>query len=166
LDLGCNYGYYSFLVKRLGAEFVVGVDSDANAIDGCRLLAGLYRFSGMEFLARDFTGLALPSGFDSILLINFIGKKSLVRGIQPVLDICRRYARESVIISARCRYHIRRSLKVDPGQMRAKYGEQYVQGEWFDTELFLQNYLAADLVQLSPDYEDTTLKRTFLFRLF
>ena len=164
LDMGCNLGYYSFLARRSGAGTVLGLDIDPQAIRGCTLLAKLYQMDDIHFICTDFSGFTCSRRFDVVLLINFIGKKSLVKGIQPVLDVCRRYGGEAVIISARCRYHIRRSFGVEPGVMRKKYGGRYVQGEWFDTKLFLQEYLEADLVQLSPEYDDTTLKRTYLFR--
>lgn len=164
LDMGCNLGYYSFLAKRLGAGTVVGLDIDSQAIACCSLLSELYGMDDIHFSCIDFTGYTSDKLFDVVLLINFIGKKSLVKGIQPVLDICRRYAAEAVIVSARCLYHIQRSLEVTPEYMRNKYGKEYVQDEWFDTTLFLRDYLGANLTQLSPNYDDTTLKRSFLLQ--
>ena len=165
LDMGCNLGFYSFLAKRLGAGTVVGLDIDSQAICGCNLLSELYGMDDIHFSCMDFTGFTSDRPFDVVLLINFIGKKSLVKGIQPVLEICSRYAAEAVLVSARCRYHIQRSLGVTPEYMSKKYGEKYVQDEWFDTTLFLQDYLGANLIQLSPNYDDTTLKRSFLLQL-
>ncbi len=164
LDMGCNLGFYSFLAKRLGGGTVAGLDIDSRAIYGCSLLSELYGMDDIYFSCIDFCTFTSDRPFDVVLLINFIGKKSLVKGIQPVLDICRRYAAEAVIVSARCRYHIQRSLGVDLEYMRKKYGEKYVQGEWFNTTLFLQDYLGANLTQLSPNYDDTTLKRSFLLQ--
>jgi ribosomal protein L11 methyltransferase len=164
LDMGCNLGYYSFLAKTLGAGTVVGLDADPLAIQGCSLLSKLYREPDTRFICSDFLDFSSDRTFDVVLLINFIGKKSLVKGIQPILDVCRKYAENYVIVSARCRYHIRRSLGVGRERIAAQYGEKYVQGEWFDTMLFLQDYLGGNLTRLSPDYEDTTLKRTFLLQ--
>ncbi len=166
LDMGCNLGYYSFLAKTLGAGTVVGLDVDPTAIRGCSLLSKLYGTAETRFICTDFLEFSSASTFDVVLLINFIGKKSLVKGIQPILDVCRKYTGNSVIISARCRYHIRRSLGVSQDYMAAKYGAEYVHGEWFDTMLFLRNYLNSNITRLSPDYEDTTLKRTFLLQPF
>ena len=162
LDMGCNLGFYSFLAKRLGAGTVVGLDIDSQAILGCSLLSELYGMDDVHFSCIDFSTFTSDRPFDVVLLINFIGKKSLVKGIQPVLDICRRYAAEAIIVSARCRYHIQRSLGVKPEYISKKYGKKYVQDEWFNTTLFLQDYLGATLTQLSPNYDDTTLKRSFL----
>lgn len=164
LDLGCNLGYYSFLAKRLGAGTVVGLDIDSQAIRACRLLAELYSMDDIHFSCMDFTDFTSDKPFDVVLLINFIGKKSLVKGIQPVLDVCRLSSSKFIIISGRFRYHIQRNLGVDPKYLKKKYGDKYVQDEWFNTIHFLQDYLGTNLVQISPDYDDTTLKRSFLLQ--
>jgi len=165
LDLGCNFGYYSFLTKRLGAKSVVGVDIDEDAIAGCRLLTRLYDFSGMEFLACDFTKLALQQRFDCTLLINFIGKKSLCKGIVPILEIVLAHSRADIIISARPVYNIPHSLKVLPEQLVDLYGADYVRGDSFYLAEFLHDFFSdgRQLSIISPDYADQTLKRTLLF---
>jgi len=163
LDLGCNLGFYSFLAKRAGAATVHGLDIDPQAIELCTLLQKMYGLADMRFACLDFTGFASEQPFDLVLLINFIGKRSLVKGIQPILDVCQRCAGRDIVLSARCRYHIQRSLRVEPDYMRKKYGKKYVRDGWFDTFLFLQDYLGRDVRQLSPDFKDTTLKRTLLF---
>jgi ribosomal protein L11 methyltransferase len=163
LDLGCNLGFYSFLAKRAGAATVHGLDIDSQAIELSTLLQKMYGLTDMRFSCLDFTGFVSEQPFDLVLLINFIGKRSLVKGIQPILDVCQRCAGSSIILSARSRYHIRRSLKVEPAYMGKKYGKKYIRDSWFDTFLFLQDYLGATPLQLSPDFKDTTLKRTLLF---
>lgn len=167
LDLGCNFGYYSFLVKRLGAKYVVGVDVDEDAIEGCRLLTRLYDFSGMEFLTCDFTGLALGQRFDCILFINFIGKRSLGKGIAPILEVIRIHSRGDIILSARPLYNISRSLKAVPEQLVDLYGTDYIRGDSFFLAEFLQDFFGGQrrMSIISPDYADQTLKRTFLFSL-
>jgi len=167
LDLGCNFGYYSFLTKRLGAESVVGVDIDEDAIEGCRLLSRLYDFSGIEFLACDFTELALKQCFDCTLLINFIGKKSLCKGIVPILEIVRTHSRGDIILSARIVYNISRNLKVLPEQLVDLYGADYVRGDSFYLAEFLHDFFGEQrqMTIISPDYADRTRKRTLLFAL-
>ena len=166
LDLGCNLGFYSFLAKRAGAASVHGLDIDPQAIELCTLLQKMYGhgLADMRFSCLDFTRFVSEQPFDLVLLINFIGKRSLVKGIQPILDVCQRCAGNSIVLSTRCRYHVQRSLRVEPEYMRNKYGKKYVREGWFDTVLFLQDYLGADARQLSPDFKDTTLKRMLLFQ--
>ncbi len=165
LDLGCNFGFYSLLAKRQGAASVVGVDIDPNAILGCKLLARLYDYSGMEFLSCDFTGLALDPCFDCILLINFIGKKSICKGIVPILETVRTLSRGDILLSARPVYTIARSLQSSPEQLVGLYGADYIrEGSLYLAE-FLRDFFGDQWSSsiISPDYADQTLKRTFLF---
>jgi len=167
LDLGCNYGYYSFLAKRMGASSVVGIDIDEDAICGCRLLSCLYGLSGMEFQVCDFSRLALNTSFDCTLLINFIGKKSLCKGIVPILDIVRMHSRGDIVLSARLRYNIPRSLQVFPEHLVELYGAEYVREDSFSLVAFLRDFFGnqRQMTIISPNYADQTLKRTFLFAL-
>jgi SAM-dependent methyltransferase len=163
LDLGCNLGTYAFIAGRRGAVRVVGVDSDALPIRACGLLSELYGLEGMEFRCGDFIREPVTERFDIVQLINFIGRRSLVKGIQPLLDVCRNSAREQLILSIRRTYPIRRGLSVEPEQIITTYGSRYVKDGIFDAAAFVQEYLAVPFQQISPEYEDTTLKRTFLF---
>jgi len=165
LDIGCNLGMYSFLARRRGAASVVGMDSDPLAIRGCELLAQLYGLDRMQFCCADFTGLSSDLQYDVVQLINFIGRKSLVKGIQPMLNVCRLAARKTLVLSIRCEYPIQSGLGVSPAYMAEKYGTQYVDGNIFDAARFVQDYLNVDCCRISPDYDDKTLKRTFLFTL-
>jgi SAM-dependent methyltransferase len=56
LDLGCNFGFYSFLAKGLGAKRVLGVDSNARVIKGCELLKAIHKVQGVYF----HRGISLP----------------------------------------------------------------------------------------------------------
>ena len=163
LDLGCNLGTYSFLAKRRGAVTVVGMDIDPLAIRGCNLLTKLYGLESMQFICADFTNFDGNKTYDIVQLINFIGRRSLVKGIQPMLNVCRRSAREFLVLSIRCQYPIRNGLGVEPAYMEKKYGKKYVLGEIFDAATLVLDYFNMEYSQLSPDYEDKTLKRTFLF---
>lgn len=165
LDLGCNYGYYSFLAKRFGAESVVGIDIDSNGIAGCRLLARLYDFKNMDFQCSDFTRLTLNERFDCILLINFIGKRSVCKGIKQVLATVRTHARGEIILSARLEYDIVRNLQDLPERLVDLYGRQYVRENRLYLSRFLHDFFSDRwrMSIISPDYADKTLKRTFLF---
>jgi predicted nicotinamide N-methyase len=165
LDLGCNLGTYAFIAARHGAARVVGMDSDPLAIRGAGLLSKLYGMDNTEFVCTDFIDNPGDTVYDIVQLINFIGRRSLVKGIQPMLDVCRRLAREVLVLSIRCKYPIRRGLSVEPVHMEAVYGKKYVDGENFDAAAFVQDYLGLPYSRISPDYEDATLKRTFLFQL-
>ena len=49
VDLGCNFGFFTFQARRQGAAAVTGVDREPRVLDGCRLLQahfGGHRFGG------------------------------------------------------------------------------------------------------------------------
>jgi SAM-dependent methyltransferase len=70
LDIGCNAGYMSFACKRLGAAYVLGVDSNLGAstsfiaqAEFCREVFGL----DVEFREQPFFTLAPEQPFDVVL---------------------------------------------------------------------------------------------------
>jgi 2-polyprenyl-3-methyl-5-hydroxy-6-metoxy-1,4-benzoquinol methylase len=70
LDIGCNAGYMSFACKRLGAEYVLGIDDDSSAAGSfidqaefCRDVLGL----DVEFRRLSFLELTPERPFDVVL---------------------------------------------------------------------------------------------------
>jgi 2-polyprenyl-3-methyl-5-hydroxy-6-metoxy-1,4-benzoquinol methylase len=70
LDIGCNAGYMSFACKRLGAEYVLGIDDDSSAAGSfvdqaefCRDVLGL----DVEFRRLSFMELPPERPFDVVL---------------------------------------------------------------------------------------------------
>ena len=70
LDIGCNAGYMSFACKRLGAEYVLGIDDDSSATvsfirqaEFCRDVLGL----DVEFRRLSFMELEPKHPFDVVL---------------------------------------------------------------------------------------------------
>ena len=49
LDIGCNAGFYSMEMKRRGAAFVLGIDSDERYLDQGRLAAEALGYRDIEF---------------------------------------------------------------------------------------------------------------------
>lgn len=70
LDIGCNAGYMSFACKRLGAQYVLGIDDDSSALrsfveqaEFCRDVLEL----DVEFRRMSLLDLAPESPFDLVL---------------------------------------------------------------------------------------------------
>jgi 2-polyprenyl-3-methyl-5-hydroxy-6-metoxy-1,4-benzoquinol methylase len=70
LDIGCNAGYMSFAAKRLGAEYVLGIDANLGATrsfvdqaEFCRSVLGLE----VEFREQSFFDLEAPGQFTTVL---------------------------------------------------------------------------------------------------
>ncbi|MDP9293212.1 MAG: class I SAM-dependent methyltransferase, partial [Actinomycetota bacterium] len=70
LDIGCNAGYMSFEGKRLGAGYVLGVDSNLGAstsfIDQAEFCREILRLD-VEFREQSFFTLEAPVPFDLVL---------------------------------------------------------------------------------------------------
>ncbi|HTH27116.1 MAG TPA: TIGR04290 family methyltransferase [Sphingobium sp.] len=49
LDIGCNAGFYSFEMKRRGAEQVIGIDTDDRYLAQARFAASVLGFEDIEF---------------------------------------------------------------------------------------------------------------------
>jgi tRNA (mo5U34)-methyltransferase len=70
LDIGCNAGYMSFAAKRMGAEYVLGIDANLGAhtsfiaqAEFCRSVLGL----DVEFREQSFFDFDPPSAFHVVL---------------------------------------------------------------------------------------------------
>jgi SAM-dependent methyltransferase len=165
LDLGCNFGFYSFLAKRLGAKRVLGVDSNARVIKGCELLKAIHKIQGVSFHVGDFTASNLPGRFDIGMLINFLGKKMVAEGIKKVLDAVERHSLSTMIISARPYYRIPKHLGGNPERIIRQYTSTYVEGDKLQLISFIHDYFRErwDMSVISPDCDDHRTKKTLLF---
>jgi len=165
LDLGCNFGYYSFMIQRLGASRVLGVDIDPLVIRGCEILKTMRDARDVEFLTGDLFDLDLPGRYDIVMLINFIGKQLTRQGLQGVLDAVARHSKSHMIISIRHHYFLNKHLSGDVERMARLYAPAYIRNK----KLFLLDYVLDyfkdrwDAAVLSPEYEDQSVKRTILF---
>ena len=79
-DLGCNLGYFSFMVRRLGAARVLGLDCDQQIIRLAGQLASLHQLTDVEFRACDFLRQAPAAPCDMAMLIDFIGRQIISKG--------------------------------------------------------------------------------------
>jgi SAM-dependent methyltransferase len=164
LDMGCNFGYYSFLAARLGARRVVGVDLDERVIRGARLLAEIHRESRVDFRVDDFLRPDFSESFDLGLLVNFIGKQKAVKGIRPILDAVLRLCRQNVIITLRPSYKLKNHLNLAAQRAVDMYGAAFVRDGRLHLAEYVRNRVEPEwsMTLISPDHGDPTLKRTYL----
>ena len=165
LDIGCNFGYYSFLARDLGAGRVTGIDIDGRAIRGCRLLKDMYGADNVEFIEDDFTTANLAGPYDIGMLISFFGKEMIKIGIHPYLEAVERLSRDVMIISVRLFYRVSKHLGGDPDVVLRHYPASYLQGDHFRLIDFVTDFYKErwNVSVISPESEDTGLKRTVLF---
>ena len=165
LDLGCNFGFHSFLARRLGAASVVGVDRDEMAVSGARLLQEMKGYDRIEFLVRDFTSQPLDRTYDIVMLVNFIGKEMVSRGIAATLKAVEKHAGDVLLISARYSYRIAKHLGGDAERLHKIYPAQYFNRGYFHLVDYLRDFYNDNWNMSIITTEDAciSVKRTILF---
>ena len=134
VDLGCNFGYYTFFTRKAGAKRVLGIDIDGRIIKGCNLLKKLICIDGVSFLALD---ISKPNGvgrFDLGMMIDFIGKTMITTGIlKDFLSALERMSEAEMLLTVRPMYHVKKNLNGDFEGLREKYQGDYIRNNYFYT---------------------------------
>jgi SAM-dependent methyltransferase len=134
VDLGCNFGYYTFFVKKAGARRVLGIDIDKRMVRGCEILKDHYRIDGVSFLEWDITRWGEIGKFDMGMMIDFIGKTMVKTGLlKNFLSVLEKFSEKEMLLTLRRRYHLRKNLDGDIRFLKKKYSGYYIRGNFFYT---------------------------------
>jgi ribosomal protein L11 methyltransferase len=165
LDLGCNFGFYSFLAKRLGARKVVGLDIDDRVIKGCQLLKAMHAVQDVYFYTADLVNPDLYGKFDIGMLINYIGRNQVRKPITKVLDAVARVSLSTMIISLAYSYNIDKHLDGQAENLLRRYPPVYIRDGELHLIEFVRDYFRDNwfMSVISPEYEKLNDKRTLLF---
>ncbi len=146
-DLGCNLGYFSFMAARDGAAQVTGFDVDPLVVEGAALLAAMQGYGNVRFQVADFTAKPPRERFDLVLVIDFIGRGTIVKGrLDAVLDAAAACCREDMLFTLRPIYPLSDLTGGDPRALAARYGDAFVR----DGRFLLLDYVAARLPDFTP----------------
>lgn len=149
-DLGCNLGYFSFMAARGGATAVVGLDVDPLVVEAAGILALMQGYGNVRFQVSDFLNDPARETYDMVLVIDFIGRGTIVKGrLDAVLDAAAARAREKIVFTLRPVYPLTDLAGGTPEALAARYGADYVHGGRFH----LLDYAANRL----PDFTPTLL---------
>lgn len=133
IDLGCNFGAFSFLAARSGAAAVLGVDIDARIVRGCRLLKALYGLDNVAFIAADLRHIDRRQTHQVGMMIDFIGKQTITSGLLPVcLDVLEAVSTEAMLLSLRAVYRIDKHLGGQRRRLAALYPKAVSAGGRFE----------------------------------
>ena len=144
LDLGCNFGYYSFLARRAGARRVLGIDADARIIRGCEIIGMLNGVEGVTFRALDIIGAEGIGRFDIGLMIDLIGTQTIITGAaKALLDSLERLSGKEMVLTLRPRYHIGKKLGGDFQGLKEKYPGDYIRNNYFHAFQYVCNRFKA-----------------------
>jgi SAM-dependent methyltransferase len=132
VDLGCNFGYYTFLAARLGARKVVGIDINREIIRGCEILGAHFGLPNVEFRAVDFTKSDVGEIFDVGMMIDFIGKSTIKRfRLQGCLAALGRLSRSEMLLTLRPEYDIEGDLGMNLDEFGSGYPSKFIRNKRF-----------------------------------
>ena len=132
VDLGCNFGYYSFHVRNAGAREVLGIDIDEQIIRGCEILKALYDVDRVNFRPLDITKANGVGKFDIGIMIDIIGRDKIRTGVaMDFLSSLERMSQKEMLLTLRPRYHIEKKLETDIQSFREKYPVEYIRNSYF-----------------------------------
>ena len=122
VDIGCNFGAFSFMAARKGAGHVCGVDIDERIVRGCRILKQLLGYDNIDFMAADLRHLNTDRPFDLGMMIDFIGKTVIRDGfLTTCLDVIEAVSKHQMLFSVRPVYSISRHFDGDRRGLLAHY---------------------------------------------
>lgn len=128
VDLGCNFGFYSFYAAKKAAARVVGIDSNPDVIRGCRILARHHRNDNVEFRVADFIYDDVPGIYDIALMVDFIGKNVIRKEkLLPCMSRLMKLSRQCIFMSIIPEYDIHSVLRMAPDLVAERYGAPFVQ---------------------------------------
>jgi SAM-dependent methyltransferase len=162
VDVGCNFGFFTFEAKRLGAAEALGVDRDAPVLEGCRVLRRYFGAEGVEFAAFDIEEKScalLQRKFDLAMLVEFIGKGIVNAGkVAPALAFLECLSDKELILSVQKIYWINKDLQTTPEALSQFYPERYLKnGDFLLLEYVRDFYAPKWSMQLlsedGPSYE-------------
>lgn len=132
VDLGCNFGHFTFWAGEQGAASVLGIDIDPAVIRGCRILQELRGSTNVAFLAGDITSLNEVGPFDVAMMIDFIGKEGVRTGLLvDFLDSLERLAGREMLVTIRPLYRIDKHLGNDRQGLLARYPSRFIDNNTF-----------------------------------
>ena len=168
VDLGCNFGFFTFQASRRGAAHVLGVDCESRVLMGCELLKRHFGLPHVSFECHDLSDAASPllaRRFDIAMLVEFIGKTFVAENrVAPALAFLERLSQRELILSVQKIYWIRKELGTTPQRMREMYPSQYVDGGDFLLLDYVRDFFAPRwrMEALSPMADGYEKPRKFL----
>jgi len=168
VDLGCNFGFFTFQARRLGAAEAVGVDREARVLEGCELLMRHFDADRVSFACHDIDDPVcslLSRKFDIAMLVEFIGKTFVLENrVAPALAFLEQLSDRELIVSVQKIYWIHKELGTTPERLKEMYPADYVVGGDFLLLDYVRDFFAPRwrMEILSPMAEGYEKPRKFL----
>ncbi len=166
VDLGCNFGFFSFLAARLGAKQVTGMDYLPEIIEGATLLSSLYGHDNVMFRRFDIEEPETdPGKYDIAMLVDFFGKSNIRKQkIAPLLSFLQTLSDMELLLAFRPINRIKKDLKLSLNAFSKLYPQKYVTDGSFMLEAYVKDILF-DQWKMSPvsNWNGSFSKDKYLF---
>lgn len=128
IDLGCNFGYFSFLAAEGGAKHVTGIDSMPEAVEGATILADLQNRENVTFQTYNFENPDRQLGrFDMVMLVDFFGKSNIRKQkVRPIIEFMTSISAGELLFAIRPINRIREDLKMEIEHCKRLYPSAYI----------------------------------------
>jgi SAM-dependent methyltransferase len=166
VDIGCNFGHFTFLIKKHGAAHVTGIDKDALMIQGCNVLKRLFQYDGVSFLAADVINNCDIGKFDVGMLIDVIGKSIIKKGLlKGFLRVLQQVSKKEIILTVKPVYQMSKHFNNDYKNLEKEYSDQYIRNGNFYAIDFIHDRLCVkwQMKSLLPDGKKPYGKETYHF---
>jgi len=133
VDLGCNFGFFTFLAARQGAKHVTGLDYLPEVVEGSRHLAALLGYENVSFrtfnIEKPDTSIAQ---FDIAMLVDFFGKSNIRKQkINRLLNFLKSLSDTELVLAFRPINRIEKDLKLTSASFSRLYPAKYISGGLF-----------------------------------
>jgi predicted RNA methylase len=151
VDLGCNFGFFSFQAARLGAKHVTGLDYLPEIVKGASLLSSLYGYDNVVFRRFDIEEPETdPGKYDIAMLVDFFGKSNIRKQkIRPLLSFLQTLSDKELLLAFRPINRIEKDLKLSLDTFSKLYPQKYVTDGSFVLEAYVKDILF-DQWEMSP----------------
>lgn len=166
VDLGCGFGFFSFLAAKQGAAHVTGVDCVREIVDGATILADLHEHSNVQFREFNFEQPVGDLGvYDLAMLVDFFGKSNIrKKKVQAIVEFIKTLSHKELLFAVRPINRIKQDLKMTVSEFSALYPSQYIRDDSFFLLEYIDDILGDEWqLQAVSGYDGTFRKHKLLF---
>jgi len=166
VDLGCSFGYFTFLALECGAKHVTGVDALPAIVESAELLARMRNVSDCNFVTYNFEESTEKLGkFDMVMLVDFFGKSNIRKcKVKPIIEFMTSIAKKELLFAIRPINRIENDLKMTEESFSPLYPAHFVR----DGSFYLLEYIESLLgeswkIEAVSPYDGAFCKHKLLF---
>lgn len=166
IDMGCSFGFFTFLAADNGAHHVTGIDALPEIVESAQLLAKLRKYSNVSFRTYNFEVQDESLGlFDLVMLVDFFGKSNIKKQkIESIVTFMESISRGELLFAIRPINRIVEDLKTTEELFSSLYPAEFIRGGSFYLLEYIEFVLGNkwNILPVSP-YDGQFHKHKLLF---